>query len=215
MKIIQLIAMIFLMTLGMTSANAMSVTFDLAGSPASSVAVTSFSPGFICWGCGINVALDSGLDSQQNSLSVGDSWTVPFFDITFSGAGAIDGTIAATLGFDSPAGAPGSTGSGDGIFAMGSLFGNYLIGAALTWNPQPGITTLTNGTSYSVVFENLHHLTFGSTMTVHAEITLLDVANNGGGAGHSVPEPGVLVLLGVGLVGLSFFSRRTKTQTYA
>ena len=206
MKIIQLISTVFLMTLGMAPANAMSVSFDLAGSPTSSVAVTSFtSGGFFCnfTGCGIDVALDSNLDSQQNSLSVGDSWTIPFFDISFHGAGGGTATIAATLGFDAPTGAP-SSGVGSGGFL--TFFG-AITGGNLNWNTQPGITTLADGTSYSVNFQNLSGITTGNA-TVNATIKLLSEAS-------SVPEPDALVLVGIGLVGLSFFSRRAKTQTYA
>lgn len=185
------------------TASATPVTFDLDGS-SSSVEVVNFNSGLICGlvGCGIDVELNSQLDSLSATLNPGDSWSFAFFDLSFWGLGGGTGTIAATLGFDTPLGAPVASGSGSGSF--GTLFG-ALTGGSLSWITQPGTFWLADGTGYSVVLEDLFGLT-GSSATVNGTITLIQGPNGS----VSVPEPGTMGLLGLALLGMGLSSRRKK-----
>jgi len=187
------------------SAQATPVTFDLAGAPTSSVDIVDFDGGWLCGlsNCGVNPTLNPLLDSLNQTLDVGDSWSFDFFTLGFNGLGGGTGTISATLGFDLPTGAPVAEGTSEGGF--GTFFG--LISAGnLTWVTQPGVFSLGDGSQYSVTFANLSGVTVGSAV-VGATITLLQ-----GGSAVSVPEPGTLSLFGLGLLGVGFLARRRQRR---
>ncbi len=188
------------------SAQATPVTFDLAGAPTSSVDVVDFDGGLLCSisGCGVTATLNPLLDSLNSTLDVGDSWSFDFFTLGFQGIGGGTGTIAATLGFDLPTGAPVAESTGEGGFGT---FMGLISGGNLTWVTQPGVFSLGDGSQYSVTFANLSGVTLGSAV-VGATITLLQ-----GGGAVSVPEPGTLTLFGLGLLGVGFLARRRQRQT--
>jgi hypothetical protein len=183
------------------NASAVPVAFDLADGPQSSVAITSLSKD--CLGsCGASVALNSNLDSLSTTLSAGQSWAFDFFSIKFHGLGTGSGTLAATLGFDAPTDAPDAVGSGVGTF----LSAGFLFSAGtLNWITQPGLFSLADGTSYTVLFEDLVGITIGSSAKVRALLTLNTEPTG-------VPEPGTLALFGLGLLGLGF-ARKIKRQS--
>ena len=183
------------------SANAVPVTFDLDGA-SSSVEVRDFEGSFLCGlsACGIDATLSSGFESLSATLEPGESWTFHFFDLSFHGLGSGSGTIAASLGFDSPIGAPNAEGTGSGGFL--TAFG-AVTGGNLTWATQPGTFSLLDGTMYSVFLENLDGLALG-TVAVNGTITLLQ----GPGGSVSVPEPGTIGLLGMALLGMGLGARR-------
>ena len=187
------------------SASAVPVTFDLSGS--SSASVVDFDGGLLCgiFGCGVEATINPELDTLSATLNPGDSWVFDFFDLTFWGLGGGTGTIAASLGFDAPAGAPNAPGTGSGGF--GTFLG-AISGGELTWVTQPGSFSLSDGTIYSVMFENLHGLTVGSA-TVSGTITLIQ----GPGGSVSVPEPGTMGLLGLALLGMDFGARRKSAKS--
>ncbi|SLN45327.1 PEP-CTERM sorting domain-containing protein [Oceanibacterium hippocampi] len=173
------------------------VSFDLAGAPASSVTISNHS----CIGLGCTAPTASilaSLDSEVFDLEVGDSKTVNFFKISVSGfltGGTAD--IAATLAFDAPTGTGGATGSGNGSYAT---FLGLISGGTVTWTTQPGTLTDSDGNSFSVVFSNILEGGLGNSTKVKATITLLEEAE--------VPEPAALGLLGLGLLGLGIARRR-------
>ncbi|SLN45311.1 PEP-CTERM sorting domain-containing protein [Oceanibacterium hippocampi] len=172
------------------------VSFDLAGAPASSVTISNHS----CIGLGCTTPTASilgSLDSQVFDLEVGESKSVNFFDISVGGflsAGSFD--VAATLAFDAPSVA-GGAGSGSGGYAT---FLGVVSGGVLTWDTQPGTLTDADGNMFSVVFSNILEGGLGNTATVKATIKLLQEAE--------VPEPAALGLLGLGLLGLGIARRR-------
>lgn len=135
------------------------------------------------------------LDRQRASLSAGDEWSFKFFSIVLPAAGWGSGTIDASLLFDKPTDAEDAGGS-----ATGSFF-SFFIGSLgeLVWDTQPGLFSLANGATYSVLFQDRHGITPGQKVDVRAYLTL-----------HSegVPEPGMLALFGLGVLGVMLANRR-------
>lgn len=184
-------------------ANAVPVTFDLAGAPKSSAELTDFQPGgLLCLltGCGVDVTLNPMLGSLSTQLNAGQSWTFDFFDIDFYGLGGGTGQIAASLGFDAPTGAPTAGGLGvGGFFTLG-----FLTVGSLDWVTNEYAFSLADGTAYTVGLNDLSGIT-GSSATVTGTITM---RNDPGSV--KVPEPGMLMLFGVGLLGLGLMRRRKQ-----
>jgi hypothetical protein len=136
------------------------------------------------------------LIGQHADLYAGQTAVFDFFSITFPSIGIGTGKISASLGFKGNY--KDAIGSADGSFF------SFIVNAGeLIWTKQPGLFSLVDGTSYTVLFENLHGITLGKSVDVRAYLTL-----NSGPNSESVPEPGTLVLLGLGMLGVALVSRR-------
>ena len=155
-----------------------------------------------CYGisCAIEVSLSESLEDESFSLDVGESYEIDFLDVQVWAMFAIgEVSIEAVLALVSPELSFGS--SGDGIF--GSIFG-HIVAGALFWENQPDPVDLGDGTYLQVSFQNLLGLTeSGATNTVHATFSRY-------ASPVSVPEPGVLGLLGLGLVTIALMGRRRR-----
>ncbi len=169
-------------------ANATAVLFDLA--PESTVLLTNFQG----MGGAPTLIVNPNLGSESALLKAGETWKIDLFSIAFPLVGTGSGTISAFLGFENPAGAPDINNT-----ATGSFWSFILNVGDLTWTTQPGQFSLSDGTKYSVAFENLSGATFGRSVDVHAFLTL-DT--------EPVPEPGTIALLGLGVLGVMLASRR-------
>jgi hypothetical protein len=146
----------------------------------------------------IVVDLADGLGDESFSLSDGQSYTLDFFDITINAEGFLSGgtaDIQATLAFSSPfLSDVTSTGDGGWFTIAGFISGGYL-----SWLDMPQILTLDNGNYFDVDFEDIRVLGLGNSTTVTATVTAH--------AATPVPEPATMLLLGIGLIGLSGFGR--------
>lgn len=180
------------------NAAAVPVTFDLAADSTASIQLNSTD--FLCslTGCGASVTVNPNLGGESREMSAGETWAFNFFTIDFYGLGGGSGTVSASLGFDEPTGAVDASSN-----AKGSFFNFIFTAGNLQWTKQPGSYSLLDGTTYSVMFENLSGITFGQSVDVRAYLTLI---SEPGAA--SVPEPGTLVLFGLGLLGVGLANRR-------
>lgn len=195
-------AAVAVLALGLTtSASAVPVTFDLGSD--SSVAITEFSGGWLCslTDCGAVVTLNPHLGSLTRTLNAGEQWTFDFFSVRLHGLGGGTGDLFASLAFDAPTSAGNAEGGGNARFFTGFVFS----AGDLIWN-QPGNFSLADGTSYSVFFEDLMGITLGTRVNVRATLAL-----NSEPVG--VPEPGMLGLLGLGMLGIGFAKRRRAARS--
>lgn len=152
----------------------------------------------------INGALAGGLDGVSGSLAEGETATINFFNLTVSSTGIFAAgqyNISANLAFTLPEVTAMGSGGGD----FGSVLGVINFGT-LYWDPLtlPDEFVLSDGTVFSIDFEDGVELGCGDTATVHAFIT-----NKGGGDGSTpVSEPANMLLMGTALVGLAGASRK-------
>ena len=179
---------------------ALPVTFDLSS------ANSAITHGILCTGnCSVSVTMNPLLDSLSATLAAGEVWEFDFFTLSYTGAGIGGGSISANLGFDAPMDAPDALGSGRTSLAL------YAPGVAqgyLIWDQQPGLFTLSDGTRYSVELQNTPDIPlFSSSVGVGARLTLLSEPTD---PVVGVPEPGMLGLFGLGLLGIGAARRRRQ-----
>lgn len=151
------------------------------------------------------VTLNDKLDKITFHLDPGDSSdSFRFFDVELDSAedewGLGKAEISATLAFDAPKDTSGTGGSKGWWITYKGLFS----GGVLHWNQQPEDVHLTPPVdgigSFSIKFSDKLEFGEGNTASVYATVTANGVA--------PVPEPGTIVLMGIGLVGLARVGRR-------
>ena len=171
------------------------ISFDVAGAPASSVTLSNIDT----WGrTYISVNLVDNLGSTTFTLDDGQSQTFPFFNVTVGGLGGGTADVQATLAFELPPGSGAGSGSGGWATFMGIISGGYL-----TWTTQPPLITLPSGDSFTVTFENIIVGGLGTSTTVDATVTAH-------AATAPVPEPDIMILLGISMVSVAGLKRWWK-----
>ena len=150
-------------------------------------------------GCDIETDLSDDLNNPF-SIGVGETVSIAAFDIRVwavlaSGQVSIEAVLALVN--------PNAEFAGSGSGAFGSFLG-FIVAGALHWDDQPEPLDLGDGTTLQVTFENLAGLTFGGSVnTVHATFSRFS-------SPVSVPEPGVMGLLGLGLLTIAALGRRRR-----
>ena len=182
-----------------SAAQAQPVFFDLDG------AGSSIDYNANTGGCGsffnpqpcIAADLAAGLDGTTFTLNgVGDSYTFDFAEVSFSDSlGGERGDFAATVAFDSPAGASAGTGGSGQVI---NLFGVLQLGT-LVWLPIADVV-MPSGIAFGLELQDLAGVNLGTTVTVGATVTMLATA-------VPSPIPGGMMLLGLMALGVVRYRR--------
>ncbi len=148
--------------------------------------------------CTVDLAISASLEGAQAWRDLDEGFVTDFFDITVGGLGYVaEATINATLAFVAPKFSQWPV-----VKVFFTIFGIF-SGGTLVWN-QPGVADLGDGTTraitFAITFENLYEVGFGNTTTVSATSRRVT----------TVPEPGTLALLGIGLLAIGIVRRRPK-----
>jgi hypothetical protein len=161
----------------------------------------------------LNGAVNDSVDPPASSYTVN---TESFFGINtwaFDGRyeNGIDSSTFFNFSGDGQSGGYGFTGADDStqfMFVLKDGTGTNLVAYLLSTPVASGTNT------YSTPFTNPPFpLTGNSTSKDISHISVYYVSDSGG-PGNSVPEPGTIAILGLGLLGMGLISRHRKSGQY-
>ena len=189
-------------TLVAASANATPITFTVDSGSGTPIGVSpgttvTVSPATGLAGTSFNLDADGGPTSK----------TFDFLDVTIGGNGLAVGVIDAVLNFSSPT---PIFGTADGILGGFAVVLGVGSAGVLTVLDDPGPIAFGQGGLFDVDFIGFANACLDCSSisgTVQAKVTLLKPT--------SVPEPGTISLLGVGLAAIALSRRRRNLGSAA
>ena len=192
-----------------TAANAASMLFQFdAANSSITVSGNGDRSCFPAGGC----ALTANLVTPFSNLTIdqGTSQTFNFASLNIGPGSGFDNSVNvdATLAFITPDAGPAST-TGDGsYFHLQGIFLPSISGGSLTWNDPVQQFTTPDGSKFTVTFNDIGGLEFGSNALATVNIAVDSIA-------AAVPEPGAwgLLIVGVGMVGIAL--RRRSARAFA
>jgi hypothetical protein len=185
------------------SAATLDFQFDAANS---GISISNNTIPFCFYGsCALSASLMTPFSNL--TLSQGQSQTFDFalFNIA-PGFGGGSADVNATLAFTLPDAGPASTG-GHGVYGT---FGGVISGGGLFWNDPTQQFTTSDGSEFTVKFNDLKGVTFGNSAVDTVTITADSIA-------AGVPEPGVwaMLIIGLGMIGTALRRKPSKAPLAA
>jgi len=157
-------------------------------------------------GCTLSASLATPFTPMTIAQGASQTFDFANFTIDPNGVGTEKYDVSATLAFLTPQAGPASTGGTAKYF---TLFGLVSAGG-LTWSDPVQTLTASDGSTFTVAFQDLKGAQFGNTVQDNVTLTVNSVA-------AAVPEPASwgLMIAGLGLTGFALRRRRGASATFA
>ncbi|MGC1304311.1 MAG: PEPxxWA-CTERM sorting domain-containing protein [Caulobacteraceae bacterium] len=187
-----------------STASAASIVFNI--DPTLSNVSVSKDSGLCLGNCNLSASLATPFTPM--TIAQGDSQTFDFANFTISprGIGGETYDVSATLAFLTPDTGTASTGGSAKYF---TAFG-VVSGGVLSWSDPVQTLTTSDGSTFTVSFEDLKGVQFGGHVQDDVTLTVDSVA-------AAVPEPASwgLMIAGLGLTGFALRRRRVASAAAA
>ena len=166
-------------------------------------------------GCKLSASL---LTLDDFSLDLGDSFTFDFakFKVSAGWGGDDNAQVDAALAFLSPVAQSASNDATISYLRLGGFFTQGAVGGSVIWNQPSQQIEASDGSLFTVAFNDLSGVTFGNSAFASVTITL-DRVGLPADQTLGVPEPAswAMMLTGFGLVGGAMRARRRTSVRFA